>query len=117
MNDTAKLEISPIAAAFSLGILGDMLLRATPWGLNFALWGCALAASIALFRREVLKDGGQWLLLLMALSSLASGPGRATADFRSGGICIFRCHRGHELCLWDVSPAVWGPGMEKVAER
>lgn len=74
MNDTAKFEISAIAAALTLGLLGDLLLRSFPWGLNFAVWVGALAAAIGLLRhvrREAFTEGGYWLLLLIVLCSLA----------------------------------------------
>jgi hypothetical protein len=74
MNDTAKLEMSAIAAALTLGILGDALLRSFPWGVNFALWACALAAAIVFLgrsRREAFAEGEYWLLLPIALFSLA----------------------------------------------
>ena len=50
MNPTAKLEISVLASAFTLGVLGDALLRCFPWGVNFALWAglCSAATSLAL---------------------------------------------------------------------
>ncbi|MGD1104596.1 MAG: DUF4173 domain-containing protein [Terriglobia bacterium] len=74
MNATAKLELSILAAAFTLGILGDALLRCFPWGLNFALLGSLLAAAIFFLgrgRRQAFAGGGGWLLLPIALSPLA----------------------------------------------
>lgn len=73
MNNTAELEISALAAALSLGILADVLLRTTPWGLNCALWCCALTAAITYLgqaRREVFGGGGHWLVLAMAFPAL-----------------------------------------------
>jgi hypothetical protein len=73
MNSTAKLEIAVLAVAISLGILGDALLRAG-WALNFAIWSCALTASVAIlgrFRKEAFDGGGSWLLLSMTLCSLS----------------------------------------------
>ncbi|MFZ0964078.1 MAG: DUF4173 domain-containing protein [Terriglobia bacterium] len=74
MNVTAKLELSALAAAFTLGVLGDALLRCFPWGLNFALWGGLLAAAIFLLgrrRRQVFAEGGGWILLPIVLAPLA----------------------------------------------
>ena len=74
MNDRAKLELSVLAAAFTLGILGDALLRCFPWGANFALWGSVLAAAIVLLgrsRRQAFAEGGYGLLLPIAFSPLA----------------------------------------------
>jgi hypothetical protein len=68
------LELSVLAAAFTLGILGDALLRCFPWGVNFALWACLLAAAIFFLGRERLQaftPGGWWLLLPVVLSPVA----------------------------------------------
>jgi hypothetical protein len=49
-----------------LGLLGDALLRATPWGLNAPLWIGALALSIlavAAWHNVPLTGGGRWLLI------------------------------------------------------
>jgi hypothetical protein len=46
MNERTKKGLEIVQAAFILGILGDTLLRATPWGLNFFLWIAALAAGL-----------------------------------------------------------------------
>jgi len=74
VNAIAKLEISILAAALALGVLGDILLRSFPWGLNFALWACLFAAVICFLgraRREAFAQGGGWILLPIALSPLA----------------------------------------------
>ena len=74
MNTTGKLEVSVLAAAFTLGVLGDALLRCFPWGVNFALWASVLAVAIFLQGREprpAFAGGGGWLLLPIALSPLA----------------------------------------------
>ncbi|HEX8177992.1 MAG TPA: DUF4173 domain-containing protein [Pyrinomonadaceae bacterium] len=65
-----------ILAALLLGVLGDALLRATPWGLNFFLWTCAgLCATVALLehgrRVTALKSDGGWLLLAVIVFSAA----------------------------------------------
>jgi hypothetical protein len=73
MNRIAKFELLTLGAALMLGVLGDALLNA-PWGLNFAIWGCALTATVAVlgrFRKEVFAGGGGWLLLTMAGCSLS----------------------------------------------
>ena len=38
MNGKSKLVLETLVAGILLGVLGDTLLRATPWGLNLALW-------------------------------------------------------------------------------
>jgi len=43
-----RLAFTILPTAAALGILGDVLLRSTPWGLNFYLWTVALSASLML---------------------------------------------------------------------
>lgn len=75
MNLTAKLELSALATALTLGILGDALLRSFPWGLNFALWAVLLAVAIYLLtraaHRQAFTRGGAWLLLPITLAPMA----------------------------------------------
>ncbi len=53
MSERTKLGLEVLEAAVLLGILGDVLLRATPWGLNVLLFILALvAAMIALVYRR-----------------------------------------------------------------
>ncbi|HEV7646151.1 MAG TPA: DUF4173 domain-containing protein [Pyrinomonadaceae bacterium] len=46
MNERTKKGLEIVQTAFILGILGDTLLRAMPWGLNFFLWVTALAVGL-----------------------------------------------------------------------
>src|SRR2546423_6034702 len=75
MSERTRQGLHVIAAALLLGVLGDALLRATPWGLNFFLWtGAGLAAAVALlerWRRAALKGDGGWLLLPIILFAAA----------------------------------------------
>ncbi len=53
MSERTKLGLEILEAAVLLGILGDVMLRATPWGLNVLLFVLALvAAMIALVYRR-----------------------------------------------------------------
>jgi hypothetical protein len=55
MNEKTKTGLEILEAALLLGILGDVLLRETPWGLNVFLWIGALVAAmlmLALRRRS-----------------------------------------------------------------
>jgi hypothetical protein len=68
MNNRTKLGLNILEAALLLGVLGDALLRETPWGLNVPLWTGALAAAMyALHARgEAPAAGradGSWLWL------------------------------------------------------
>ena len=62
-------------AALLLGVLGDALLRAMPWGLNLSLWSGALALALLVLllrgRNLALAADGRWLLLPLAFFSAA----------------------------------------------
>ena len=66
VGDQTKLGLGVLGAALVLGILGDGLLRATPWGLNVGLWTLALLAAVGglvRWRRIPLTGDGRWLVL------------------------------------------------------
>lgn len=46
MNEKTKTGLEILQSAVLLGILGDVLLRATPWGLNIFLFGGAFVAAM-----------------------------------------------------------------------
>src|SRR5262249_51859945 len=53
MDSGARLSRSILAAAVITGILADLLLRATPWGLNLLLWIFApVVSTLFLARRD-----------------------------------------------------------------
>lgn len=62
MEDRTRLGLGILGAALILGGLGDALLRATPWGVNFLLWVAALGvAGVALAWWGVpLRGDGRW---------------------------------------------------------
>ena len=74
MNERTKTGLEILEAALLLGILGDVLLRETPWGLNVFLWiGALVAAMLMLTRRrrsELLS--GQIIALHAALVFFAA---------------------------------------------
>ncbi len=62
---TSRIALAVLLASLVLGLLGDVLLRATPWGLNAVLWIAALALSIGAitqWRAVDLRGGGRWLI-------------------------------------------------------
>jgi hypothetical protein len=67
MNERTKRGFEVLEAALLLGILGDALLRATPWGLNISLWTgalfLALLGLLARGRRKAFFGEGRWLAL------------------------------------------------------
>lgn len=76
MSNRTKLGLNVLAAAVLLGVLGDALLRQTPWGLNVFLWTGALVAAMWILcarsgaRASWRADGG-WLLLPIAFFAAA----------------------------------------------
>ncbi len=74
MNERTKRGLEVLEAALLLGILGDALLRATPWGLNITLWmGAFCLAVLALLvrgRRKALIGEGRWLALPLLFFSI-----------------------------------------------
>jgi hypothetical protein len=74
MDDRTKLGLAVLGAALVLGLVGDLLLRATPWGVNVLLWIAPLAgAAISLSRwgRLEVAGGGRWLVPVAVLFAAA----------------------------------------------
>src|SRR5262245_48733061 len=70
MTDRTKLGIWVLTFAFALGVLGDMLLRVRPLGLNVFVWTAALVASVIVmvrWRRVALNGSGRWLAIPVLL--------------------------------------------------
>jgi hypothetical protein len=66
MTEKTRLGISLMAVSFVGGALGDVLLRATPWGVNLFVWIAVLTASVAtvMFLNRVEScAGNKWLAL------------------------------------------------------
>lgn len=67
MSNRTKLGLNILEAALLLGVLGDALLRQTPWGVNVFLWTGALVAAMsalhARWGRASWREDGGWLLL------------------------------------------------------
>ena len=67
MGERTRLGLGVVGVALVLGGLGDLLLRATPWGLNFLLWVAALVGAAVLLSEagRVRPEGeGRWLVIL-----------------------------------------------------
>jgi hypothetical protein len=95
MSPTIKLPVSLFLAALSLGIVGDILLRPTPWGINVALWVLALSFSLAVVAQWndlKLTGGGRWLigpaLIFAALFALRDSIMLNTANLMAVLICL-----------------------------
>lgn len=69
MNARLRLGLGILAVSLLLGVLGDLLLRATPWGINAFLWICAaVAAATWLARSEgapLNRQAAGWIFPLL----------------------------------------------------
>ena len=71
MNDRTKTGLEILEAALLLGVLGDVLLRETPWGLNVFLWITVLAAAMVALTLRRKKNFGVFKRLGCTLRWLA----------------------------------------------
>jgi hypothetical protein len=74
MTIRTRLGLTTLGVAVALGLAGDLLLRATPWGLNVLLCTLALVAAGAwLMRRTTIPAGpdAPWLALTAVLLGAA----------------------------------------------
>jgi hypothetical protein len=74
MSERTRLGVRILLAGLMLGVLGDALLRETPWGLNFSLWAALLTTMVyelSSWRPESLAGSGRWLLLPLFLFAAA----------------------------------------------
>jgi hypothetical protein len=51
VGERTKLGLGVLGVALALGGLGDVLLRVTPWGINFLIWVTALVGLTILLAR------------------------------------------------------------------
>lgn len=67
MGERTRLGLGVMGAALVLGGLGDALLRATPWGVNFLLWVTVLVGTALLLARAGrvrLEGEGRWFAVV-----------------------------------------------------
>lgn len=65
MPQTTRLAFSLFLTALILGVVGDVLLRPMPWGINLLLWVLALVFGLvaaAQWNNLHLTGGGRWLI-------------------------------------------------------
>ncbi|HZH92210.1 MAG TPA: DUF4173 domain-containing protein [Pyrinomonadaceae bacterium] len=122
MSNRTKLGLNILGAALLLGVLGDALLRETPWGLNVFLWTGALVAAMCVLhgrfagRASWRADGG-WLLL-PALFFAAAFAWRDSATLKMlDGLALFTAFallawraRGRKIRLGGVAEYALGLG-------
>ena len=88
MTQTTRLGLLLLPAALVIGLLGDGLLRATPWGLNILLWMGALLGLLYGLARSLnysLPGEGKWLavpaLVLAGCFAWRDSPTLRAVDF------------------------------------
>ncbi|PYP33366.1 MAG: hypothetical protein DMD47_01560, partial [Gemmatimonadetes bacterium] len=73
MSEKTRLGLEILGAATVLGVSGDLLLRATPWGLNALLCAAGLVAAAAyIVHRHRIAVSADALLLAVAILLVAS---------------------------------------------
>ena len=100
MGERTRLGLGVLGVALVLGGLGDVLLRATPWGINFLIWVTAVACfAIWLARWGRVGTGGEGKWLVFVALVFAAG-----VVVRDSPVVIFL----DLLCvLISLSLAVW----------
>ena len=82
MSEKTRLGLTILAVASILGLCGDLMLRKTPWGLNFSLWITFLFSFLVLLARRQnsnLSKDIPWLIL--AAIPFAAGFAWRDSDF------------------------------------
>jgi hypothetical protein len=100
VGERTRLGLGVLGVALVLGGLGDVLLRATPWGINFFVWVAALVALAVLLAKwgRVGTGGeGKWLVFV----ALVFGAG---VVLRDSPVVVFLDFLG---VLISLSLAVW----------
>jgi hypothetical protein len=122
MSNRTKLGLNILEAALLLGVLGDALLRRTPWGVNVFLWtGAFVCAMYALHGRwgcESLrpKEGGWLVLPLVFFAAAFAWRDSATLNVLDGlslfvafALLSWRA-RGHSIRLASLGDYALGLG-------
>jgi hypothetical protein len=121
MLQSTKLALSLFLTALILGLVGDLLLRPTPWGINVVLWVLALSFSLAVvaqWHNLKLTGGGRWLiapaLIFAAMFALRDSIMLSSANLLAVSICLaliaLRALRGR-LRVATLTEYVKGAGL------
>jgi len=100
VGERTRLGLAVLGVALVLGGLGDVLLRATPWGINLLIWVTALvglAVLIAKWGRVGSGGGGKWLVFVAVIFA-------AGVLLRDSPVVVFLDLLG---VLISLSLAVW----------
>ncbi|MDQ3496658.1 MAG: hypothetical protein M3514_03925, partial [Actinomycetota bacterium] len=100
MGERTRLGLGLIGVALVLGGLGDVLLRATPWGINFLIWVMAIVGvAVFLARWGSVGTGGEGKWLIFVAVVFAAG-----VVLRDSPVIVFLDFFGVVISL---SLAVW----------
>src|ERR671912_431976 len=100
VGERTRLGLGVLGVALVLGGLGDLLLRATPWGINFLIWVTAIVGlAILLARRGRIGTGGEGKWLVFVSLVFAAG-----VMLRDSPVVVFLDLLG---VLISLSLAVW----------
>src|ERR671912_1437001 len=100
VGERTRLGLGVLGVALVLGGLGDLLLRATPWGINFLIWVTAIVGlAILLARRGRIGTGGEGKWLVFVALVFAAG-----VVLRDSPVVVFLDLLG---VLISLSLAVW----------
>jgi hypothetical protein len=103
VGERTRLGLGVLGAALFLGVLGDGLLRATPWGINLFVWVAALVgAAAAVARRGRLQMAGEGRWLVPVALVFAAG-----LAWRDSATVVFLNLLG--LLVAVSLAALWGP--------
>jgi hypothetical protein len=74
VGERTRLGLGILGGALALGGMGDLLLRATPWGINFLIWVTALVdLAVLLVRWGRVGTGGEGKWLIFVAIVFAAG--------------------------------------------
>src|SRR5215210_3386303 len=100
VGERTRLGLGVLGVALVLGGLGDILLRATPWGINFLIWVTGIVGlAILLARWGRVDTGGEGKWLVFVALAFAAG-----VVLRDSPIVVFLDLLG---VLISLSLAVW----------
>jgi hypothetical protein len=100
VGERTRLGLGVLGGALALGGLGDILLRATPWGINFLVWVTALVGlAVLLAKWGHVGTGGEGKWLLFVAIVFAAG-----VVLRDSPVVVFLDLLG---VLISLSLAVW----------
>ncbi|HJR07751.1 MAG TPA: DUF4173 domain-containing protein [Pyrinomonadaceae bacterium] len=123
MCKRTKLGLNVLEAALLLGVLGDALLRQTPWGLNVFLWTGALVAAMSALHmryggaRASLRADGGWLFAPLMFFAAAFAWRDSETLKLLDGLALFTalallawCVRGRGIRLASLADYMLGLG-------